>query len=326
MKIIKFSKRKLLMTKNLKVHLLVNETAGNGNAKKASLDLQRVLHKFNVPFTKQKSHFPKELTILAENYANSFNSDTTLIVVGGDGSFNEVLNGIKKSAYPDLPLVYLPAGTGNDFARGASLTNEPKKLVQSLLNHPTQIQVDCGYYSSNISGSPQDYFVNNFGIGFDAFIVHQSNHERLKKSLNRVNLGNLIYGLNVVQALARQDTFQVTIKTNKKEVHFNDAYFVTTTNHPYFGGGFAILPNANVHSHILDTVIVEKPSLGKFIRMFSKLLKDGSHVNAPEFHYVEAEEILVKTNTSEFAQIDGEDIDKQNFEVKFKISQFNLLK
>lgn len=129
-----------------------------------------------------------------------------------------------------------------------------------------------------------------------------------------------------MQALARQDTFQVTIKTNKKEVHFNDAYFVTTTNHPYFGGGFAILPNANVHSHILDTVIVEKPSLGKFIRMFSKLLKDGSHVNAPEFHYVEAEEILVKTNTSEFAQIDGEDIDKQNFEVKFKISQFNLLK
>lgn len=58
-KIIKFSKRKLLMTKNLKVHLLINETAGNGNAKKASLDLQRVLHKFNVPFTKQKAIFQK---------------------------------------------------------------------------------------------------------------------------------------------------------------------------------------------------------------------------------------------------------------------------
>ncbi len=130
----------------------------------------------------------------------------------------------------------------------------------------------------------------------------------------------------MVQALARQDTFQVTIKTNKKEVHFNDAYFVTTTNHPYFGGGFAILPKANVYSHVLDTVIVEKPSLSKFVRMFSKLLKDGSHVNAPEFHYVEGEEILVKTNTPEFAQIDGENIEKQNFEVKFKISQFNLLK
>lgn len=49
-------------------------------------------------------------------------------------------------------------------------------------------------------------------------------------------------------------------------------------------------------------------------------------LNAPEFHYIEAKEILVQTNKSEYAQIDGEDIEKQPFKVTFKVDHFNLLK
>lgn len=119
--------------------------------------------------------------------------------------------------------------------------------------------------------------------------------------------------------MAQQNTFTVTVKTKDKTLRYGDAYFVTTTNHPYFGGGFAILPKADVYSHHLDTVIVEKPSLSKFIFLFSKLLKDGSHVNTPQFHYVEAKK-------PEFAQIDGEDVAAQGFKVKFKIDHLNLLK
>lgn len=136
----------------------------------------------------------------------------------------------------------------------------------------------------------------------------------------------MIYGLNIIKALIKQDTFTVTVKTKNETLRYGDAYFVTTTNHPYFGGGFAILPKADIYSHHLDTVIVEKPSLRKFLWLFGKLIKDGSHVNAPEFHCIEAKEILVQTNKSEYAQIDGEDIEKQPFKVTFKVDHFNLLK
>lgn len=315
------------MQKKIKVHLLVNEVAGNGNAIKANASLQSILKKLNIPFKQQKSHYPGELISLAKAYANHhFSSDHVLIVVGGDGSFNEVLNGIKSSDYPETPITYLPAGTGNDFARGAGLTADPRQLINNLLRDPESERVDCGYFTSNIKQLPNGYFVNNFGIGFDAFVVHQSNHAQLKKKLNRLNSGNLIYGLNVVQALAKQDKFTVTVKTKNETIRYGDAYFVTTTNHPYFGGGFAILPKADVYSHHLDTVIVEKPSLGKFLSLFAKLIKNGSHVNAPQFHYVEAKEIQVQTNKAEYAQIDGEDIEKQNFKLTFKIDHFNLLK
>lgn len=169
------------------------------------------------------------------------------------------------------------------------------QLVNNLLQDPEPERVDCGFFTSNIDKMPQGYFVNNFGIGFDAFVVHQSNNEKLKKKLNHINFGNLIYGLNIIKTLAKQDTFTVTIKTANETVRYGNAYFVTTTNHPYFGGEIAILPKANIYSHQLDTVIVEKPSLFKFIHLFGKLLKDGSHVNAPQFHYIEAKEIQVTT-------------------------------
>lgn len=315
------------MNKKIKVFLLVNEIAGNGNAIKADQALRKVLQQLQIPFKRQKSNYPGQLTELAREYANQNpGTDSYLIVVGGDGSFNEVLNGIKTSKNPETPITYLPAGTGNDFARGAGLTNDPWQLINNLLQDPEPEQVDCGFFTSNIPQAPQGYFVNNFGIGFDAFVVHQSNHDDLKEKLNRVNLGNLIYGLNVIKALAKQDTFTVTVKTDNQTVRYGDAYLVTTTNHPYFGGGFAILPKADIYSHHLDTVIVEKPNLAKFIHFFGKMVKDGSHVNAPQFHYIEAKEIHVKTNKSEFAQIDGEDVEAQGFDVTFKVDHFNLLK
>lgn len=126
--------------------------------------------------------------------------------------------------------------------------------------------------------------------------------------------------------MTKQNTFTVVVKTPEQTIQYDNAYFATTTNHPYFGGGFAILPKANIHNHELDTVIVEKPSLSKFIFLFAKLIKDGSHVNAPEFHYVEAQKIHVETKEAEFAQIDGEDIDAQKYEVNFRLDHFNLLK
>lgn len=310
-----------------KVHLLVNQVAGNGNAVKADHALQNVLRQLQLPFDRQKSHYPGELIKLAQNYANNHPTiHDVLIVVGGDGSFNEVLNGIKNSNYPETPIAYLPAGTGNDFARAAGLTAEPSQLIHNLLQDPEPQQVDCGYFTSNIKNMPSRYFVNNLGIGFDALVVHQSNHERLKRKLNQLNSGNLIYGLNIIKALVKQNTFTVTVKTKDKTVRYGDAYLITTTNHPYFGGGIAILPKANIYSHHLDAIIVEKPSWGKFIYLFSKLLKDGSHVNAPEFHDLEAKGISVETKKLEYAQVDGEDINAQSFKIHFKVDHFNLLK
>ncbi|WEV42875.1 YegS/Rv2252/BmrU family lipid kinase [Lactobacillus sp. ESL0684] len=311
----------------MKIHLLVNESAGNGHAKKIFDQTVLLLIDQDIAFSFEKSNYAGELITLAEAYGNLTHSDNEyLIVIGGDGSLNEVLNGIKRSSQPNLPFAYLPAGTGNDFGRAANLTNQPKTLLKQLKKRPTPTLMDCGAFKIINRSQQTYYFANNLGIGFDAYVNHYSNHSNLKKLLNTLKQGKLSYISYILKAVSKQDTFQVDVQSKSHKLHFNDAFLVTTTNHPYLGGGIPLLPSASVTNHQIATVIVEKRSIPKLIKLFINLLKDGSHIKDPQFHYLEAKKITIKTYQPEFGQVDGEEIHPRAFELELTVNHFNLLK
>lgn len=314
------------MKSNLKINLLVNETAGNGRAKKILERIVLLLVRESITFTIQKSAFAGEAIQLAQSYADQPHlKNEVLIVIGGDGSLNEVLNGIKRSQNPLTPFAYLPAGTGNDFGRAANLPSDPQILLHNIKQHafnPTL--TDCGSFKLSQFSEQTYYFANSFGIGFDAYVNHLSNISKLKKLLNKLNEGKLNYGLHILSALYKQDTFKVDLQANGQRWHYENAFLATTTNHPYLGGGIPLLPRARIDNHKIDTIIVEKDNIKKLIKLFLNLLKDGSHVNDPQFHYIEADKITVKTSHNEFAQVDGEELKRQSFKLKFAVDQFNL--
>lgn len=309
-----------------KVHLLVNLKSGSDKGAKALKEIEAVLKKEKLAYNIQISTYPGQLVPIATKTANEINNNhECIVVVGGDGSLNQALNGVKSSLHPDTPLAYFPAGTGNDFARAAKLQNNPLKFIKKIKNHPTVTNVDCGRYQDLLTGE-EKYFVNNLGIGFDAFVVNKTNHSKLKTKFNKINIGNLTYGINIAQALKKQDNFKVKILTNEHTYSYDHAYLVTTTNHPYFGGGVPILPIANIYNHKLDIAIVEKPNLAKFLYLFSKLLLNGSHMQSKQFHYFEANKIEVETYQAEYGQLDGEELNRRKFHLKFEVDHFKLLK
>ena len=309
-----------------KVHLLVNLKSGSNKGAKALKEIEAALKKEKLAYNIQISTYPGQLVPIATKTANEINNNyECIVVVGGDGSLNQALNGVKNSLHPDTPLAYFPAGTGNDFARAAKLQNNPLKFIKKIKNHPTVTNVDCGRYQDLLTGE-EKYFVNNLGIGFDAFVVNKTNHSKLKTKFNKINIGNLTYGINIAQALKGQDNFKVKILTNEHTYSYDHAYLVTTTNHPYFGGGVPILPIANIYNHKLDIAIVEKPNLAKFLYLFSKLLLNGSHMQSKQFHYFEANKIEVETYQAEYGQLDGEELNRRKFHLKFEVDDFKLLK
>lgn len=308
-----------------KIHLLVNLKSGTDRGEKALKQIETALKNEEINYDVHISNYPGQLVPIATKIANEISSrNEYVIVIGGDGSLNQALNGVKNSTHPNTPLAYFPAGTGNDFARAAQLETNPLKLIKNLKEQPTVTEVDCGKYHDLIKGETK-YFVNNLGIGFDAYVVNKTNHSKLKTKFNEINLGNLTYGINIVQALKGQDNFKVSVSTNGHTSYYEHAYLVTTTNHPYFGGGVPILPIANIHNHQLDIAIVEKPNLAKFIYLFSRLLINGSHMKSKQFHYFESSAIEVKTYDSEYGQLDGEELAKRRFHLKFEVDHFNLL-
>lgn len=301
-----------------KVHLLVNLKSGSNKGAKALKEIEAALKKEKLAYNIQISTYPGQLVPIATKTANEINNNyECIVVVGGDGSLNQALNGVKNSLHPDTPLAYFPAGTGNDFARAAKLQNNPLKFIKKIKNHPTVTNVDCGRYQDLLTGE-EKYFVNNLGIGFDAFVVNKTNHSKLKTKFNKINIGNLTYGINIAQALKGQDNFKVKILTNEHTYSYDHAYLVTTTNHPYFGGGVPILPIANIYNHKLDIAIVEKPNLAKFLYLFSKFLLNGSHMQSKQFHYFEANKIEVETYQAEYGQLDGEELNRRKFHLKFE--------
>lgn len=309
-----------------KVHLLVNLKSGSNKGAKALKEIEAALKKEKLAYNIQISTYPGQLVPIATKTANEINNNyECIVVVGGDGSLNQALNGVKNSLHPDTPLAYFPAGTGNDFARAAKLQNNPLKFIKKIKNHPTVTNVDCGRYQDLLTGE-EKYFVNNLGIGFDAFVVNKTNHSKLKTKFNKINIGNLTYGINIAQALKGQDNFKVKILTNEHTYSYDHVYLVTTTNHPYFGGGVPILPIANIYNHKLDIAIVEKPNLAKFLYLFSKLLLNGSHMQSKQFHYFEANKIEVETYQAEYGQLDGEELNRRKFHLKFEVDHFKLLK
>ncbi|WP_246011975.1 diacylglycerol/lipid kinase family protein [Lactobacillus xujianguonis] len=315
-----------IMKVTSQLNIFLNPISGNGKALQVYRKLKQLLQKEEIQYQTYIGPHPNSLYTRVQEYAASPHpAEEVIVVIGRDGTFNEVLNGLKHSPRPNLPLAYLPAGSGNDFARAAGLTTDPQEFIKRISQAKT-VTVDCGSFTYASEPEKRHYFVNNFGIGFDAYVVHLSNNQKLKNELNHFHLGKFIYGLNILSVLRKQNTFAVTIKTAEKSYHYGDAYFVTTTNHPYFGGGIAILPSANIESHVLDTVVVEKPGLGKFIRLFAKLLKDGSHVTDPQFHDIQAKEIHVETHKPQYRQIDGEDGERASYAVTFRIDHFNLIK
>ena len=82
-----------------------------------------------------------------------------------------------------------------------------------------------------------EIFVNNAGVGFDAFVTKRINKSRLKLYLNKIGLGKLSYAAAVVRGLFSFKPFDVTIRTNDQEWQYKQAWFVATSNQPYFGGG-----------------------------------------------------------------------------------------
>ena len=212
-----------------KIHLLVNLTSGSNRGEKALEQIETVLKNEKMDYDIHISNYPGQLVPIATKVANEISSrNEYVIVVGGDGSLNQALNGVKNSEQPTTPLAYFPAGTGNDFARAAKLETDPLKLIRHLKNNPTVTKVDCGKYHDLISGETR-YFVNNLGIGFDAYVVNKTNHSKLKTKFNKINIGNLTYGINIVQALKGQDNFKVKVSTNGHSYYYEHAYLVTTT-------------------------------------------------------------------------------------------------
>lgn len=212
----------------------------------------------------------------AEELARALSStgeERTILIIGGDGTINEVLNGIVHPEHITLGLI--PSGSGNDFARAMQIPKDPQKALELIL-HSTPRPI---HYGIMVAGKKSRRFMISCGAGFDSEVCRAVHHSRLKAVFNRIAMGNLVYGFISVKKLLFRTLFTAHVSCLPKNTAFSldKVTFVTAFNSSYEGGGFKFCPPATPTADTLQIFGIHDLPLYKIPLLFP-LAHAGKHL------------------------------------------------
>ncbi len=222
------------MTAIKRYKLIANPTARRGDARSAISKVLEVLARKNIPHDLELTTGPKEAGMIAQAACESHD---VIVAVGGDGTVNEVVQGM---IFSDKPLGVIPCGSGNDFAKLLNIPVRVDDAVEILLAGATRV-IDAGKINNL-------YFANGVGIGFDAAVTVASRTFRRLK-------GFPLYLAALVKALGRFRPVTMRISMNNLRL-LQEVFLLTIGNGTTCGGGFKLTPHARVDDGVLDVTIV----------------------------------------------------------------------
>ncbi len=235
--------------------------------------------------------------------ASSVTPDTThVIAVGGDGTINEVVNGI---AGKEVVFGLIPCGTGNDFMKMVGMSPSVHDAVDQLLRFSVR-NVDLGVVKTNHADR---FFINNIGIGFDAVVAAKAN--RLKY------LGLLSYLYSVVTTLVTYKEPMIRLKTNDREMEIS-LFLMTFGNGTHAGGVFKLTPHALVDDGVFHTTLISGVRKMRVFDIFPKVIK-GTHLNEPEISSFTSEGGSIISPAELTIHVDGEVIDTRATQIDIGI-------
>lgn len=298
----------------MKYNFLVNPHSGSGKGQQIWQQLKAYLDEHQISYSVFHSEYAGHPRQLANQLATNHGQNECLVVVGGDGTLHEAVTGlIRADQDQPLPFAYIPAGTGNDFARGYGVSFRPLAALQQILTNQKPHPINIGHFIDH-RRSNQGIFLNNFGIGFDAAIVNHTVDSKLKRVLNRLHLGTLSYAFKTVKILFSQHAFPVEVIQDGQKTSFNRAFLVVTSNHPYIGGGVKIAADQHIDQATLELAIMEKRHWVPFLWTIL-LFATGRLIYARHVHLFRGPQIRYRVLAREYGQIDGEVLGQEAFDL-----------
>lgn len=283
-------------------NFIVNPNARSGLGQKVWKDLETILKNENVEYQVFFTKYQRHATTIVQEITSD-DSEHIIIALGGDGTVNEVVNGIAN--YAKTILGYIPIGSSNDFARGLELPTEPSEALRTILAQPNLHPMDIGElrYKNKIRR-----FAVSAGFGFDADICHEVVVSHLKHFLNKLKLGKLTYvGVALHRLfLTTPRTVTLTLDTGEK-LSFPKTYFVALMNNRYEGGGAKFAPSGKNDDGKLDVMVASDVSKIHALMLFP-LAFAGLHVRSKAVHMYQCSKVELHCDHALPLHTDGEPI------------------
>ena len=281
----------------LHTKLIVNPVAGAGRTFKKWPHISDLLKSIGLRFEHDITEAPKHAIELARAAVRK--GYELVVCVGGDGTINEVVNGLYDSgAIKDVTLGIISTGTGSDYVRTIGIPPYYVDACQRLLN-PTKLQVDIGVVEyANNGDQVKRLFVNFAGLGFDAEVVRATT-QRYKA------LGGLpAYLLGLLTTLLCYRNRDIILKLDD-QVQEKRVCSVVASNGKYGGGSMLVAPDADPTDGLLDVLTIDDLSKPDLLWSLPRIYK-GTHLTHPKVTMTRARKVEVESRQRIFLQADGE--------------------
>ncbi len=285
---------------NQKPLLVYNPVAGHGKAEKYFPSIKELLDKNQFEYDLIMTERPGHAFDIAKNETELGRS--FIIAAGGDGTMNEVINGIMRaelSANGRPIMGVLPVGRGNDFAFGIDISDDIEKVIQAIITQNTRT-IDIGLVTG---GDYPDgrYFGNGVGLGFDTVVGFEA--EKIKWARGA---GSYLIGLvKTIFLYHTAPTYEIILDN---ETVTQPSLMVSIMNGRRMGGAFLMTPSSDPGDGLLNLCLANQVPQIKILGVAAKFI-NGTHESHPAIRMVQSKKVTVKAITGNIpAHADGETI------------------
>ncbi len=285
-------------------HFIVNPVSRSGKGmilwqKKIEPVLKSKNIAYTVDYTQQRGDTTEYCRMISEKAKDEDNC--VIVALGGDGTVNDAVQGITDFDHTSFALI--PTGSGNDFAKHEKLSKNVRKTLERVLSCKEPTLLDLGQVTTDRTVRK---FAVSCGFGYDAAIAQKTTHSILKKKLNKIGLGKLIYLFLGVQQVFKAPRSNVTIEfEDGRKLELKKLLFLVSMVHKFEGGGMKFCPHADPTDGRLDMCRVNNKSIPGFFCALPFAFS-GLHILFPGIHEERFSRCTVTSEIPLWLATDGE--------------------
>ena len=272
---------------NVEHFFIVNPVAGKGRALRLIPVIREYCEEKKLDYEIVITQYPGHATEIAR--AQSALRVMRFYSVGGDGTLNEVLNGMAGSG---SSLACIPGGSGNDFIKSVADPARLKKLIKATIDGAEHL-IDYAKVNNR-------YFLNIASVGFDAEVVYRRGHFKKLPFIS----GKMAYVLGILASIIKCDNRYMQIDIDGKTIS-GKTLLLAVGNGRYYGGGMLALPEARIEDGLFEICHVGEFKRLRILSLFPKYMK-GLHASISGVSFYQGKKVRVVTDKPLPMNLDGE--------------------
>lgn len=312
-------------------HVIVNPQSSSGRGKSKWEQVETLFIKNGVTYKVHYSSPANPIEQICEDLTST-GEDCSLVVLGGDGTMNAVVNGIRD--FEHTKVGFIQTGSGNDLIKGLGIDSDIDQLVNSIIREEVVRSCDIGRVTYHNQSSLLDSFTHkplaplccrekgpdgnpsrepetvrlfniSCGIGFDAAVCQQADSSDFKTILNKIRMGKLIYITEAIHMILASPMVNMRITCDGQKANKPRTLFAVVMNTCYEGGGFKFCPDAVNTDGILNLFGANNLHRMNFFRIFPTAY-NGNHMRFKGLFAGKGKSFTIRSAVPLWVHTDGE--------------------